>query len=395
VKICVVTATRAEFGLLSGLMELIDGDPDLELQVVVTGAHLMEEFGHTVDAVRLAGFRVDAEVREITAAETNADVAHQVGKGTSGFATALGSLQPDAIIILGDRYEMLAAALAAFFLQIPIVHLHGGEVTEGAFDDSIRHVITKLSRVHCVAAEEYGRRVVQLGEHPDSVHVVGGLGVDEASRLSLMSRIELEIDLGIALSETIILVSYHPVTAGGHDSVAELSEIIAALEFFPKATVVFTMPNADPGHQLIRKHIEDVISAHGPPWHGFVSLGQLRYLSLAAMAKVVVGNSSSGLMEVPSLRTATVNVGMRQKGRLAAGSVLNVPPNRDEVRNSLSKALSPGFQSALGGVVSPYGLPGASSMILDVIKKTEFGAYAEKIFFRVQFNKSEGADAPR
>ena len=195
-KICVVTATRAEFGLLSGLMELIDGDPDLELQVVVTGAHLMEEFGHTVDAVRLAGFRVDAEVREITAAETNADVAHQVGKGTSGFATALGSLQPDAIIILGDRYEMLAAALAAFFLQIPIVHLHGGEVTEGAFDDSIRHVITKLSRVHCVAAEEYGRRVVQLGEHPDSVHVVGGLGVDEASRLSLMSRIELEIEIG-------------------------------------------------------------------------------------------------------------------------------------------------------------------------------------------------------
>ena len=394
-KICVVTATRAEFGLLSGLMELIDSDSDLELQVVVTGAHLMEEFGHTVDAVRFAGFRVDAEVREITAAETNADVAHQVGNGTSGFATALGSLQPDAIIILGDRYEMLAAAMAAFFLEIPIVHLHGGEVTEGAFDDSIRHVITKLSRVHCVAAEEYGQRVVQLGEHPDSVHVVGGLGVDEASRLSLMSRIELETNLGIELAETIILVSYHPVTAGGHDSVAELSEIIAALESFPEATVVFTMPNADPGHQLIRKLIEDVLSVHGPPWHGFVSLGQLRYLSLAAMATVVVGNSSSGLTEMPSLRTATVNVGMRQKGRLAAGSVLTAAPNRDEVRSALSKALSPGFQGALGAVVSPYGLPGASNMILDVIKKTDFRAFAEKTFFRVRLNKDESADAPR
>jgi len=385
VKLCVVTATRAEFGLLSGVMELIESDASLELQVVVTGAHLMEEFGHTVDAVRSTGFAVAAEVTEITSAETNADVAHQVGAGISGFTRALGSLTPDAIVILGDRYEMLAAAVAAFFLDIPIVHLHGGEVTEGAFDDSIRHVITKLSQVHCVAADAYATRVIQLGENPDCVHVVGGLGVDQASKLSLMSRDELEADLGLKLADTVLLVTYHPVTAGGHDSGAELSEIMVALELFPDASVIFTMPNADPDHQFMRELIEKAVHDHGPAWHAFVSLGQRRYLSLASLATAVVGNSSSGLMEVPSLKTATVNVGERQEGRLVAESVIAAAPERGAVSAAITRAMSPEFRRSLDTVVSPYGLPGASEKILGVIKDTDFRSFVAKQFFDVHY----------
>jgi len=374
-------------------MELIESDASLELQVVVTGAHLMEEFGHTVDAVRSAGFAVSAAVTEITSAETNADVAHQVGAGISGFTKALGPLTPDAIVILGDRYEMLAAAVAAFFLDIPIVHLHGGEVTEGAFDDSIRHVITKLSRVHCVAADAYATRVIQLGENPDCVHVVGGLGVDQASKLSLMSRDELEVDLGLKLRDTVLLVTYHPVTAGGHDSGAELSEIMVALDSFPDASVIFTMPNADPNHQFIRDLIEKAVHDHdhdhdhdhGPAWHAFVSLGQRRYLSLASLATAVVGNSSSGLMEVPSLKTATVNVGERQEGRLLAASVINAAPERGAVSAAITRAMSPEFRRSLDTVVSPYGLPGASKKILRLIKDTDFRSFVAKQFFDVHY----------
>jgi GDP/UDP-N,N'-diacetylbacillosamine 2-epimerase (hydrolysing) len=368
-------------------MELIESDPSLELQVVVTGAHLMEEFGHTVDAVGSAGFAVSAEVTEITSAETTADVAHQVGAGISGFTTALGSLKPDALVILGDRYEMLAAAVAAFFLDVPIVHLHGGEVTKGAFDDSIRHVITKLSRVHCVAADAYATRVIQLGETPECVHVVGGLGVDQASKLSLMSRNELEADLGLKLRDTILLVTYHPVTAGGHDSGAELSEIMVALESFPDASVIFTMPNADPDHQFIRELIERAVEDHGPPWHAFVSLGQRRYLSLASLATAVIGNSSSGLMEVPSLKTATVNVGERQEGRLVAESVITAAPERGDVSVAITRAMSPEFRSSLDTVVSPYGLPGASEKILGIIKDTDFRSFVAKQFFDVHYSE--------
>jgi len=368
-------------------MELIESDGSLDLQVVVTGAHLMEEFGHTVDAVRSAGFAVSAEVTEITSAETTADVAHQVGAGISGFSKALGSLKPDALVILGDRYEMLAAAVAAFFLDIPIVHLHGGEVTEGAFDDSIRHVITKLSRVHCVAADAYATRVIQLGENPDCVHVVGGLGVDQASKLSLMSRDEIEADLGLKLADTILLVTYHPVTAGGHDSGAELSEIMVALDSFPDASVIFTMPNADPDHQFIRELIEKAVHDHGPTWHAFVSLGQRRYLSLASLATAVIGNSSSGLMEVPSLKSATVNVGERQEGRLLAASVINAAPQRGAVSAAITRAMSPEFRRSLDTVVSPYGLPGASEKILGIIKDTDFRSFVAKQFFDVHYSK--------
>jgi len=383
VKLCVVTATRAEFGLLSGVMELIERDASLELQVVVTGAHLMEEFGHTVDAVRSAGFAVSAEVTEITSAETNADVAHQVGAGISGFTKALGSLTPDAIVILGDRYEMLAAAVAAFFLGIPIVHLHGGEVTEGAFDDSIRHAITKFSQVHCVAAPEYKRRVVQLGESPETVHVVGGLGVDQIHRTMLLGRDDVETQLELSLSNPSFLVTYHPETEG-HRSVAEdLGEVVSALESFPEATVVFTMPNADPGHHIVAAMLQDSVHRHQGRWHLFAALGRLRYLSLAQHVDVVLGNSSSGLLEIPSLKKPTVNIGNRQSGRLQALSVINAKPHSVEITQAIGVALSEHFRATLANVVNPYGAPGASKRIVNLLLDTNFGTLPLKSFYDV------------
>jgi len=321
-KICVVTGTRAEFGLLEELMALIRDSTKLTLQTVVTGAHLLEKLGHTVDDIVSAGFSIEATVSEITKAETSADVAQQVGHGIQGFTLALTELKPDAIVILGDRYEMLAAATAAFFLTIPIVHIHGGEVTEGAFDEGIRHVITKFAQIHCVAAPEYKRRVVQLGESPDRVHVVGGLGVDQIQRTTLLDEGDLEAQLDVSLSDTVFLVTYHPETAG-HRSVAnDVRELVLALEAFPEATVVFTLPNADPGHQVVTQLFEESVRRHPGRWHLFSSLGRVRYLSLAHHADVVIGNSSSGLLEMPSLKKPTVNIGNRQSGRLSASSVV-------------------------------------------------------------------------
>jgi len=384
VKICVVTATRAEFGLLEELMALIHSSPELTLQTVVTGSHLLEEFGHTLDDIVDAGFTIDAMVPEISKAESYTDVAHQVGQGIQGFARTLEELKPDAIVILGDRYEMLAAATAAFFLKIPIVHVHGGEVTEGAFDDGIRHAITKFSRVHCVAAPEYKRRVVQLGESPETVHVVGGLGVDQIDRTTLLGRDDIETQLELSLSNPSFLVTYHPETEG-HRTVAEdLGEVVSALESFPEATVVFTMPNADPGHHIVAAMLQDSVHRHHGRWHLFTALGRVRYLSLAQHVDVVVGNSSSGLLEMPSLKKPTVNIGNRQSGRLQASNVINAHPHSEEITQAIGVALSENFRATLTNVVSPYGTPGASQKILNLLSNTNFDTLPLKSFYDVE-----------
>jgi len=383
-KICVVTATRAEFGLLEELMALIKGSPELTLQTVVTGSHLLKEFGRTLDDIVGAGFIIDAVVPEISKAESSLDVAHQVGQGIQGFARALDELKPDAIVILGDRYEMLAAATAAFFLKIPIVHVHGGEVTEGAFDDGIRHAITKFSQVHCVAAPEYKRRVVQLGESPQTVHVVGGLGVDQIHRTMLLGRHDIETQLELSLSNPSFLVTYHPETEG-HRTVAEdLGEVVSALARFPGATVVFTMPNADPGHHVVADILQSSVNRHRGRWHLFASLGRVRYLSLAQHVDVVVGNSSSGLLEMPSLKKPTVNIGNRQSGRLQASNVINAHPHSEEITQAIEVALSENFRATLTNVVSPYGAPGASQKILNLLAHTNFDTLPLKSFYDVE-----------
>lgn len=380
-KIGVVTGTRAEFGLLSGLMTLIDESPKLDLQVVVTGTHLLPEFGHTVDAITSAGFQIAAEVRSITHANTGADVGRQVGAGTIEFTDAFTSLTPDAVVLLGDRYEMLAAAIAAFFLEIPIVHIHGGEVTHGAFDDTIRHAITKFASVHCVAHGDYAARVIQLGEQPDTVHVVGALGVDQLSSTPLKTREDLEQHLGVALRDPLFLVTYHPVTSGDSDALAEVSALVEALEAVPDSTVILTMPNADPGHQIIVDVLRDAADRRFGRWLFSQSLGQVNYWSVLALATAVVGNSSSGVLEAPSFRTATVNIGPRQDGRIFARSVVSCEPIEESISDALQQVLSTEFRASLGSVTNPLGGPGAAKRILAVVQSLSPGTLKGKIFY--------------
>ena len=380
-KIAVVTGTRAEFGLLSGLMTLIADSPQLDLQVIVTGTHLLPEFGHTVDAITGAGFQIAAEVRAITHANTVADVGRQVGAGTSELTDTFTSLSPDVVVLLGDRYEMLAAAIAAFFLEIPIVHIHGGEVTHGAFDDTIRHAITKFSSVHCVAHADYAARVIQLGEQPEAVHVVGALGVDQLSSTDLKTRELLEQHLRIALGDPLFLVTYHPVTSGDSDALAEVSELVAALEAIPEATVIVTMPSADPDHQVIVDVLRGAAQRHPEHWLFSESLGQVNYWSIMALATAVVGNSSSGILEGPSFQTATVNIGPRQDGRLFASSVLPCQPTEASISGALGRVMLPGFAETLRSATNPLGGAGAAARILAVIENISPGNLKGKVFY--------------
>ena len=380
-KVAVVTGTRAEFGLLSGLMTLINDSPKLDLQVVVTGTHLLPEFGHTVDAIRGAGFQIAAEVRAITDANTGADVGRQVGAGTSEFTDSFTSLAPDVVVLLGDRYEMLAAAIAAFFLDIPIVHIHGGEVTHGAFDDTIRHAITKFASVHCVAHDDYAARVIQLGEQPDAVHVVGALGVDQLSTTALRTREQLEEHLAVELRDPLFLVTYHPVTSGESDALAEASELVAALEASAGATVIVTMPNADPDHQVIVDVLRSAVSRHPERWVFSETLGQVNYWSAMAIATAVVGNSSSGILEAPSLQTATVNIGPRQDGRVHPLSVVSCSATAASISAALDRVMAEEFRDALGTVTNPLGGPGAAQRILAVLENLSPGNLKGKVFY--------------
>ncbi|MDA8580036.1 UDP-N-acetylglucosamine 2-epimerase [Pontimonas sp.] len=391
-----MTSTRADFGLLKGLLHRMNDSSMFDLQVVATGAHLLEQFGATRQDILNSGFTVNLEVTELTSATTGSDVADQVGGGIVGFSAGFQGLGPDVVVLLGDRYEMLAAAVAAFFLKIPIVHLHGGEVTQGAFDDAIRHSITKFAQIHCVAAKEYAERIIRAGEPPESVHVTGGLGVDEILRTDLLSKKELEDALGLNLGWPFFLVTYHPVTAGTHDSSQEIESLIEALDSFSGATVIFTMPGADPEHQVIVNRIAEAVSLRAPDWHFVASLGQQKYLSLVAVASAVVGNSSSGLLEAPTLKTPTVNIGNRQRGRRMASSVLQADATTARITEALRHAVSPQFAAVAAKTENPYGGGGAVDRIVKILEETDFSRLGQKIYHdELGQTKVEGHGEPR
>lgn len=379
-KVAAITGTRAEYGLLRPLLKKIDASPLMELNLVVTGTHLLHEFGFTVDEIVRDGFSIFRTVPEIGSADTGLDVARQVGAGTVAFGDVLEDLGPDVLIALGDRFELLAAGTAAFFMGIPILHLHGGEVTEGALDDGVRHAISKFASVHAVAAQPYAERLVRMGEQPDSVYVVGGLGVDALSHSPRLSRFELEKELEISISYPLLLVTYHPVTAKAHDTQKEVQSLISALGGFSEATVVFTLPNADPDNGIISKALLETVRGK-PNWHVFPSLGSTNYLSLLAQASVVVGNSSSGLLEAPSLGIPTVNIGPRQAGRLTGASVLTCEATSDEIVNAVRTALSAEFVELARSVESPYGVPGASNRVMQILESTDFASLTGKVFY--------------
>lgn len=381
-RICVVTGSRAEYGLLFWVMKEIAEHPSLTLQIIATGMHLSPEFGLTYRQIEADGFNIDAKVEMLLSADTTTAVAKSVGLGMIGFADAYARLAPDVVVVLGDRFEILAATQSAALARIPIAHIHGGETSEGAVDEGIRHAVTKFSSWHFVAAEAYRKRVVQLGECPDKVFNVGAPGLDNLVRLPLLTREELEIELGMSLGSPLLLVTYHPATLGDVPPVEAVDRLLAALERFSQATVVFTYPNADAGGREIVARLRDFESRHPGKTKGFTSLGQLRYLSLLVQADVVVGNSSSALIEAPAARTASVDIGPRQRGRLKAASVLEAAEEIEAIAAKIAQALSPEFQSSLGLVESLYGQGGASQQIVD--KLACLDAPEAKSFFDIQ-----------
>jgi len=379
-KICVVTGTRAEYGLLRWVMQGIKDDPALTLQVIVTGMHLSPEFGLTWREIERDGFAIDQKVEMLTSSDTAVGITKSMGLGLIGFADALQVLKPDLVLVLGDRFEILSAVSAALVARIPIAHLHGGEATEGLIDEAIRHSITKMSHLHFVAAEEYRRRVIQLGEQPSNVHLVGGLGIDNIKRLELLPRAELEASLDFSLGAKSLLITFHPVTLENATAEYQMAELLAALSELHDTQLIFTLPNADTDGRALIAQVQQFVAAHANA-RAYTSLGQLRYLSTVALVDGVVGNSSSGLAEVPSFRKGTVNIGDRQRGRLMASSVINCAPKRDSIAAALQTLYSDEFKATLDSVRNPYGDGGASYRIVSLIKAAELNGILKKRFY--------------
>ena len=382
-KICIVTGTRAEYGLLYWLMKEIESDPSLRLQIIATGAHLSPEFGSTYLQIEEDGFEIDCKVEMLLSSDTPVGVGKSMGLGTIGFADAFADIDPDLVVVLGDRFETLAAVQAALVAQIVVAHIHGGEASEGAYDEAIRHSITKMSQWHFVAAEPYRRRVIQLGEPPDRVFNTGAPGLDNLEKLELMPRQALEADLGISLQQPVFLVTYHPVTTDQCDPVQGMTELLAALDSFPNATIIMTYPNADTGSRNLIDHIDRWVEKNAARARAYVSLGQTRYLSLMRECDVVLGNSSSALIEAPALKKATVNIGDRQLGRLKATSVIDAVENRESIESAIRHVLSEQFRDELRNTTSHYGSGNVCRQIKDRLKIVPLGV--RKSFHDIEY----------
>ena len=379
-KVLVVTGTRAEYGLLRWVIDGIAKSNLLELQICATGMHLSSEFGLTYKEIEADGYQIDSKVEMLLSSDTTGGVTKSMGLGLIGFADEFERLKPDLVVLLGDRFEIMVAAIAATIARKPIAHLHGGEATEGLIDEPIRHSVTKMSHLHFVAAEEYRKRVIQLGEHPCSVFNVGGLGVDNILKLDLLSREELEKSLSFKLGAKNILVTFHPVTLENKTSGIQMGELLYALDKLIDCKIIFTMPNADTDGREIFLLIESFCRRNVNAV-AFISLGHIRYLSCLKHVDMVIGNSSSGLAEVPSFKIPTINIGDRQRGRMKADSVIDCEPTEKEISEAIAKAISRKFQESCKHTVNPYGTGGASELIVHKIEETDFKNLLKKQFY--------------
>jgi GDP/UDP-N,N'-diacetylbacillosamine 2-epimerase (hydrolysing) len=381
-KICIITGTRAEYGLLRWVIEGVRDHPALSLQLVVTGMHLSPKFGETYREIETDGFTIDRKVDIDLISDLPADLSRSIGLGFTGFGTVFGELEPDLVVVLGDRFEILAAAGAAMMCRIPIAHVHGGEATEGLIDEAIRHAVTKMAHLHFAAAKPYRERIIQLGEQPDRVFLVGGLGIDGITRLQLMERAELEASLDFELAERNLLVTFHPVTLEAASSAEQIAALLDALAALDHTGLIFTMPNADTDGGVLFELIEAFVAGH-PRAKAFASLGHLRYLSCMRIADGVVGNSSSGLIEAPSLGRGTLNIGDRQRGRLKARSVIDCTPDQGAIADGLAQLLSADFRQGLANVENPYGSGGASEKIVETLARVPLGDLLKKKFYDI------------
>ncbi|VAW70948.1 UDP-N,N'-diacetylbacillosamine 2-epimerase (hydrolyzing) [hydrothermal vent metagenome] len=387
-KICIVTGTRAEYGLLYWLMKEIEISDDVELQIIVTCMHLSPEFGLTHKQIEADGFNISWKVEMLLSSDTAVGICKSVGLAMIGFADAYEFLRPDIIVLLGDRYELLAAASAALISRIPIAHIHGGERTEGAFDESIRHSITKMSHLHFTSTEIYRKRVIQLGEQPQNVFNVGAMAIDNINKLKLLSRQEFEKSIDFKLSDINLLITFHPVTLENKTSQHQFEELLFVLSEYENINYIFTKPNSDTDGRIIINKIDEFVKKHPDKAIAFISLGQLRYLSALQYVDGVVGNSSSGLIEVPSFKTGTINIGDRQKGRICAASVINCKPEATSIKQAIDKMLSSDFRLILDSMKNPYDTGGgAAEKIVDVLEHVSFNNILKKSFYDIGYTK--------
>lgn len=382
-KICVITGSRAEYGLLSGLMKAIKEDESFELQVIATNMHLSPEFGLTYKEIERDGFFINKKVEMLLSSDTANATTKSVGLATIGFADAYEDLKPDMIVVLGDRFEILAAVSAALFYKIPVAHLHGGEITEGAYDDCIRHAITKMSHLHFTSTEEYRQRVIQLGENPKRVFNVGAPGIENIKKVPLMTKEELESTLdGFTLNDKTLLITYHPVTLENSTAEEQIHNLLSALDEYSDIKIIFTLPNSDTDGRVIIRLINEYVSKHPGKAIAYPSLGLKRYLSALQFVKAVVGNSSSGIIEVPSFGIPTLNIGDRQKGRIAADSVINCGTSKKDILEGLDKVLNSGHIE----IHNPYEGKNTTADILHVLKTYPLEGLIQKTFYNLKGN---------
>jgi GDP/UDP-N,N'-diacetylbacillosamine 2-epimerase (hydrolysing) len=383
-KICIVTGTRAEYGLLYWLMKEIQEDSEFELQLIATGMHLSPEFGLTYRQIEKDGFKIDKKIEMLLSSDTPVGISKSMGLGMIGFAEAYSELKPDIVVLLGDRFEIFSAASASMIARIQIAHLHGGETTEGAFDEAIRHSITKMSHLHFTAAEEYRRRVIQLGEPPGRVFNVGGMGIDNIRKLKLLDRVEFEDSINFKLGKKNLLITFHPVTLEHATAGDQFQNLLNALDELQNTKIIFTKPNADTEGRLITKMIDDYVSINSHKAIAFISLGQLRYLSALRFVDACVGNSSSGLTEAPTFKIGTINIGDRQRGRLKADSVIDCEPNKESILTAIRQLYSKEFKNKLKNVKNPYGEGGATEKIKKILKEVGLTDILKKQFYDVE-----------
>ena len=380
-KVCVFTGTRAEYGILHWLMKGIQNELDLELQLIVSGTHLSPEFGLTYKEIEKDGFTIDKKVEMILSADTPSAISKSTGLGMIGFADAYNDLKPDVVVLLGDRYELIAASLSALYCSIPIAHIAGGESTIGAFDEAIRHSITKMAWWHFTSTEVYKNRVIQMGENPKRVYAVGALNIDNVVKTPLLNKSELEKKIGFKFGKRNLLVTFHPVTMENNTAEKHFIELLNALKTLNHTRFIFTHPNSDTDGRVIRDLIESFTENNNDISISFQSMGRMNYLSSLQFIDGVVGNSSSGLTEAPSFKIGTINIGDRQKGRLKAKSIIDCEPTTDSIKNAIETLYSEDFQRMLLTVVNPMGEGDATEKIMAIIKNDSIPKELKKEFY--------------
>ena len=366
-KICIITGSRADYGLLYWIIKEVASDQDLELQLIVTGMHLSADFGLTYKEIE-SEFKIERKIDIQISSDTSNGISSSMSIAQKLFSESLMELEPNIVVVLGDRYEIFSAVSAAMIAKIPIAHIHGGEITQGSWDDSIRHCITKMSFLHFTAYEEYYKRVLQLGEDPSRVFNIGGVGIENIKKLKLLSKKEFEKSIKFKLNKKNILITFHPVTLENNTSKKQFQELLNAIGELEDTHIIFTKTNSDLNGKVINKMINKYTIANPETSIGFASLGQLRYLSALQFVDVVIGNSSSGLMEVPSFKVGTINIGNRQKGRMRGSSVIDCLPKKKDIKNSIEKIYSEQFQNLLKDVKNPYDKGSSSKKIVKILK---------------------------